>query len=225
MSKKILIAALSIGLAPVAFAADNTTPAMNNNGNNNQLSQAGADLQPANKTEEENYVKAQASTNLFEGKLFDLIGSKTENKQVKEYAQTAAADHAQGKAALDALAQKLGVNLPQDELLPPQKAELDFLSQLNGQELNVAYIFSQVADHQKVLLWDHYFATRAESDDVKQFAEKNEHVIRHHLHMAQEIADSFAGIDRTAERNREGNEATEAGNRQEPNNNTGNMNR
>lgn len=123
---------------------------------------------------------------LAEVELCELALEKTENDDVKMFAQRMIDEHSRMGREIEQLAGKKKADLPTEEK-PEHKSVMQELSGLSGQEFDSRFIEYNVAEHEKdVKVFQHY-AEQASDDAVKALAEKGVRTLRDHLKMAKEI--------------------------------------
>ncbi|MDB5756189.1 MAG: hypothetical protein JWR56_2617 [Massilia sp.] len=128
-----------------------------------------------------------AVANMAEVNAGKIAVGKTQNADVKAFAQKMIDDHSKALDDVKALAQNKGVTLPSD-VDAPHKAMAAKLDKLSGAAFDKAYLANAgVADHTKVHTKLKSFATRAKDPDVKALAEKLLPTVDQHLQLAKEI--------------------------------------
>jgi putative membrane protein len=130
------------------------------------------------------FMRKAAQGGLEEVELGQLVSQKTQNDDVKQFAQRMVQDHTRANEELKALAQQKGVTLPTD-LDAEGKAMKAKLEKLSGDQLNKAYMHGMVLDHNKDV---HEFRTEskmAKDSDLKSWAEKTLPTLEDHLRQAK----------------------------------------
>jgi predicted outer membrane protein len=119
--------------------------------------------------------------------------SKSQNAEVKAYAQQMVDDHGAALTKVQAVAQAKGVTLP-TELDAKHKAMSAKLEKLSGDEFDKAYMAGAgVKDHtdtHKKLMAD---AKKIKDADVKALADQHMPVVEQHLKAAQQMASAKSG--------------------------------
>jgi predicted outer membrane protein len=122
-----------------------------------------------------------------------LALSKTQNSEVKAFAQQMVDDHGQALTKVQALAQARGVTLPTD-VDAKHKAEAAKLEKLSGDAFDKAYMANAgVKDHKAVhakLVAD---AKKIKDADVKALADQHLPVVEQHLKAAQQMPAAKTG--------------------------------
>jgi putative membrane protein len=127
-----------------------------------------------------------AQANLAEIATGKLALEKSQNDQVKTFAQKMIDDHTQSQKELEQLAQQKGVTLP-TEPDTKHKAAAKALSALEGDKFDKMYMSQAgVRDHKNT----HQLLAKAQKNakdaDVKAMAEKTTPIVDNHLTMAQD---------------------------------------
>lgn len=128
-----------------------------------------------------------ARANIAEIEAGKLAQSKSQNDQVKSYAQQMIDDHSKALTELQQLAQAKGVTLP-TEPDAKHKAMAAKLEKMNGEAFDKAYMAQAgLQDHKRMhskLMSDQ---KRAKDPDVKAAATKMAPVVEQHLKSAQQM--------------------------------------
>lgn len=129
-----------------------------------------------------------AQANMAEIALAKVAQSKSQNDQVKQFAQQMIDDHGKALADVQQLAQSKGVTLPA-EPTRAQQAEAAKMSKMSGAAFDTAYLKQAgVSDHQKVHNMLQKDAGKAKDADVKALGAKMLPTVDQHLTMAQQMA-------------------------------------
>lgn len=132
-------------------------------------------------------VKDMAMANLAEVEKAKLAQSKSQNEQVKNFAQKMIDDHTKALGEVQQLAQAKGVPLP-TELDRKHKRATEKMSALSGDAFDRAYMNQAgVADHKKTHDLLSKAQARAKDPDVKALAARTMPVVEQHLSSAQEL--------------------------------------
>lgn len=132
-------------------------------------------------------VSEIAVANMAAVKAAKMAVGKTQNADVKTFAQKVIDDHSKAMDDVMALAQNKGVTLPSD-VDAPHKAMEAKLDKLSGAAFDKAYIANAgVADHTKLHAKLKGFETKAKDPDVKALVDKMLPTVDQHLQMAKDI--------------------------------------
>ena len=111
---------------------------------------------------------------------------KTDNADVRRFAQRMIDDHSQANEKLKEIAEEKNVTLP-GEPNEEQKEKADELSELSGDEFDEEYMNAQVKDHKKVIGFFEDEDENGADSDVVGFAKKTLPTLESHLEMAEDI--------------------------------------
>jgi len=143
-------------------------------------------------------VTDMAMANMAEIEMARMAQTKSQNEQVKNFAQQMIDDHTKALNEVQQLAQAKGVTLP-TELGRMHKAKADRLGRLSGDEFDRAYMAQAgVAEHKKTHDKLSQVQARAKDPDVKALAARTLPIVDQHLNSAQQLNKSTAvGSSRT----------------------------
>ena len=131
-------------------------------------------------------VVDMAMANMAEVATGKMAVAKSQNPQVKAYAQKMIDEHTSAQADVAALAQAKGVTLPTDPDAA-HKAMAAKLDKLSGDAFDKAYMKNAgVSDHTKMHNKLVKAASKAKDPDVKAAATKMMPVVEQHLQLAKE---------------------------------------
>jgi len=123
---------------------------------------------------------------MAEVELAKLATQKSRDESVIAFAKQMINDHGTANGKLVQLAKQMGLALPSD-LAPDQKALKDHLSALDQAQFDLAYMRSQIVDHQKATQLFLWIIPSGESADMQKFASEALPTVLHHLQEAQEL--------------------------------------
>jgi putative membrane protein len=125
------------------------------------------------------FIKNTAVVNMAEMKLAQAAQDKAQSPEVKKLAQDMLKDHQAMDQKIKEVAQKTGVQLPQD--LPEEmKENVQTISQLQGDEFDKQFVSAAKAAHAAAISRFGDEAKIAKSQDVKQFASEQLPTLQHH---------------------------------------------
>lgn len=121
-----------------------------------------------------------------------LALQKSQNSQVKQFAQRMVADHNTLETQMKPVADKLGVT-PATALDSQHQQLYDQLNQLSGADFDKQYISDMDTDHHKTL--DAFKSEEASTQDsqLKGIVKKGEKVIAQHTEMADKLMKKMGG--------------------------------
>lgn len=116
-----------------------------------------------------------------------LAQQKSQNADVKSFAERMIQDHGKVGSELDALAARKGVTTPKDAS-PAQKSEIKALSALSGAKFDKMYASRiGVAAHESAVKTFREASNTAKDADVKAFAARHLPDLEGHLQMARDL--------------------------------------
>jgi putative membrane protein len=133
------------------------------------------------------FVKKALQGGMAEVQLGQLTLQKSNNDQVKQFAQHMIDDHTKLGEQMKPVAQQLGVSEP-DGVSKKDKATMAKLQALSGPAYDEAYIRDMVKDHKQDLSDFQTEASSGQDQTVKDAANQGSKVIAQHLQMIQQIA-------------------------------------
>ncbi|MGZ5201005.1 MAG: DUF4142 domain-containing protein [Telluria sp.] len=142
---------------------------------------------------DEKIVKDMAQANINEIEAAKLAQTKSQNDQVKSFAQQMIDDHTKALNDVQQLAQQKGVTLP-TEPDAKHKAMATKLEAMSGAAFDKAYMAQAgVSDHKAVHNALLAAQKKAKDADVKALAQKMEPVVAQHLKSAEQDKSAMAG--------------------------------
>jgi putative membrane protein len=178
----------SMGLAQVNRPAEGQagqTPGQtdpNTNPQMNGMQQAG---QPS--PLDRMFVTKAMQGSMAEVQLGQLTLQKSNNDQVKQFAQRMIDDHTKLNDQMKPVAQQLGVAVP-EQVSKKDRNTMAKLQALSGPAYDQAYIKDMVKDHKQDLSEFQAEASSGQDQTVKDAAAQGSKVIAQHLQMAQQMA-------------------------------------
>lgn len=133
------------------------------------------------------FLKDAAEGGAFEIEASKLALSKSNNAQVKTFAQHIVDDHTKVGAELSSLAASKGVKVPTEPSLA-DKAKLKILSVRDGASFDAHYAKTVgVNAHEDTIKQFEKYIRDGKDADVKAFASKTLPALQHHLEAAREL--------------------------------------
>jgi putative membrane protein len=133
------------------------------------------------------FVKNAMEGGLAEVQLGQLTLQKSNNDQVKQFAQRMIDDHTKLNEDMKPVAHQLGVDVP-DQVSKKDRNVMNKLQGLSGAAYDQAYIKDMVKDHKGDLSEFQAEASSGLDQTVKDAAAQGSKVIAQHLQMAQQLA-------------------------------------
>jgi putative membrane protein len=138
-------------------------------------------------------INDMAISNMAEIATGKMAVAKSQNPQVKAYAQKMIDEHTAAQADVTALAQGKGLPMPTD-LDMPHKATSAMLDKLSGDAFDKAYMKTVgVTDHNRTHKNLASAISNAKDPDIKAAATKMLPVVDQHLQMAKQQASTAGG--------------------------------
>jgi len=140
-------------------------------------------------TSPQEFVKAAASSDMFEIRSSELALRKSQTLQVKEFARMMIKDHKTSSKRLLSAAKKDELAV-EPEMTSKHAAQLEALSNDSGEAFDNAYVEAQVAAHQEALALMTSYAKSGEAKHLVAHAKKTAPIIREHFKHAQQLSKS-----------------------------------
>jgi len=163
--------------------------AMGASGAGQSASGAGAKLSAG----DEKAIKDMAMADMAEVETGKLALSKSQNAEVKAFAQQMVDDHGAALQKVQAVAQQKGVTLP-TELDAKHKAMSAKLEKMTGDAFDKSYMANGgVKDHKDTLAKLNADAKKIKDPDVKALADQHKPVVEQHLKAAMQMPAAKSG--------------------------------
>jgi putative membrane protein len=133
------------------------------------------------------FVKKAMQGSIAQVQLGQLTLEKSNNDQVKKFAQKMIDDHTKLNQQMKPVAQQLRVDIP-TEVSKKDKALIGKMNALSGPAYDQAYIKDMVKDHKQDLSEFQMEASNGHDPSVKDAAMQGSKIISEHLQMAQQLA-------------------------------------
>jgi putative membrane protein len=178
----------SMGLAQMSQQPNGPAgqiPGQNNPAMDSQMNGMNAAGQPS--AMDKMFVKRALQGGMAEVQLGQLTLQKSNNDQVKQFAQRMIDDHTRLGDQMKPVAQQLGVSDP-NAVSKKDRATMAKLQALSGPAYDEAYIRDMVKDHKQDLSDFQTEASSGQDQMVKDAASQGSKVIALHLQMIEQIA-------------------------------------
>jgi putative membrane protein len=136
---------------------------------------------------DKDFVRKALQGGMAEVQMAQLALQKSNNDDVKQFAQKMVDDHTKLGDQMKEMAQQLHLK-PPDSPSSKEKATLIKLQALSGDEFDKAYIKEMVKDHQQDDKEFKQEAKNTPSPGMKEVVTQDEQIISHHLEMIEQIA-------------------------------------
>jgi putative membrane protein len=150
------------------------------------------DRQPTVSPAEQDFMMKAAQANLSEIDMARFAMQKSQNSDVKDFANMMESDHTSALEDLTDLMKDKGVSQPR-ALNPEEKMEIEKMTELSGAEFDREFANKMVADHQKAVEMFRDQLNIAENPDVKKYAEDLLPKLEMHLEKAQKLQSKLFG--------------------------------
>jgi putative membrane protein len=151
--------------------------------------------QPTVTPAEQEFLMKAADANLSNIDVARLAIHKSQNSDVKDFANMIQSDDASALEDLTGLMNDKGVSLP-NTLSPEMKTEIETMTALSGPELDREFANMMVAQHQKEIGMYHDQLEIAQTPDVRKYAEDLLPRLEMHLEKAQRLQSKLFGESR-----------------------------
>jgi putative membrane protein len=174
-------AIVAVGLisAPASFAQSNQN-------HTSGPAAAGSAAKEMLNQEDRTFVKEATVGGLAEVQL-SKIALKSENADVKGFADRMVRDHAAANEQLTAIATRLGAEVPK-ALDSEHERMREKLRTLHGKAFDDQYVHAMVEDHDKAVKLFQQEERSGHADELKQFAEKTLPTLQEHQKMALDLS-------------------------------------
>ncbi len=139
------------------------------------------------------FMKDAALANQTEIAMGDVAETRSQNANVKDFAQMMRNDHQKNFELVQGLAQAHGVTV---ETAPDWMArrEIDRLKKVDAAEFDKDYMKVALKDHVKAIIRFDKAAADIDEQDIRTYAQNTLPTLRHHLARSEEAARA-AGVD------------------------------
>lgn len=161
-------------------------------------------------TNQDNFWSEAARGGMAEVRLGNLALQKSQNEEVRRFAQMMVDEHTASNNELMQLAAGKNVTLPTD-LDRRHSGMMTKLNNLSGANFDREYMKSQVSDHEKMIKLFRKQSERGTDADAKAFAAKNLPNLQSHLQMARTVYNGVRRSSRGGNMNSGGNANSDSG--------------
>lgn len=137
------------------------------------------------------FAQNAAMAGMAEVKLGQLALEKSNNDDIKKFAQMMVDDHTKANDELKSMAQSKSIELPTD--IGKHQKDYDKLSKLSGTEFDKEYADGMVKDHKEVVSMFEKEANKGDDPDTKAWAAKTLPTLQMHLQHAQDLQKMMKG--------------------------------
>ena len=141
------------------------------------------------------FYNEAAQSNMAEIELSRLALQKSNNEDIKQYAQQMINDHTAAGEKLRQLAANKNITLPQD-VNSKQRNAKQKLDRLSGEKFDSEFVKQMVKDHEAAVRLFERQSERGEDADTKAFAAETLPTLRSHLEMARSMSGDMSNMNR-----------------------------
>ncbi len=138
------------------------------------------------------FADKAAQAGMAEVQEAKLVEQKTQDPQVKQFAQRMVQDHTQANDKLEQIASAQGIDLP-NKLDKSGQQDLDKLQKLSADKLDKAYMKKQVSDHHKVIQQFQKEANSGKDAQIRDFAKSTLPTLQEHERLAKSAEQDVMG--------------------------------
>ena len=143
---------------------------------------------PDTPTEAMPFVMKAGASDQFEIQSSQLALQKSQNADVRRYAQKLVDHHMMTTRDVTAAAQKAGITPPPPQLEPMQQQMIAELQPLSGAQFDAAYMRQQVPAHEMALALHTNYAKNGDTPSLKAAASKARPLVQQHLDEARSMS-------------------------------------
>lgn len=154
-----------------------------------QMGTNGASAMNAGPAMDKSFVKKALEGNAAEVQMGQLALQKSNDDQVKQFAQRMVDDHGKMQDQLKPVAEQMGVKVPEGPSKGQMK-KMEKMKTLSGDAFDQAYIKDMVKDHKSDASEFKEEAQSTQNAQLKQLATEGGQTIESHLQQIQQIAQS-----------------------------------
>jgi putative membrane protein len=136
------------------------------------------DIKPSKYTTDAEFVTMAASGHMLESQLGEIAAKRSQNDDIKKYAQQVAADHQKAYEQLKAVAEKTGIALPKALAADHQKCLDKFLPA--KADFDKLFIDENAKGHETAIAAYKAAATEAKDAGLKEYAGKTLTMLEEH---------------------------------------------
>jgi putative membrane protein len=160
----------------------------------------GSDMQPndskASKTTQ-SFIKEAASGNTLEVESSRLALEKSQNQEVKTFAQMMIDDHTKVGEQMKTTLQNAGLPPPPDKMTPKHQDSLNKLQQAGGNKFDSQYVAVQMKAHDEAINLFSSYAKNGDNSELKQFAQTTLPSLEKHKGMVEDLKSKVTGSSAT----------------------------
>jgi putative membrane protein len=149
-----------------------------------QSTMAGQNMQ---NSADRSFINSAAEANLAEIDMAKMVGQKSTDPAVKDFANRMVTDHTQASQKLTSVAEMNGVKLPTEETTA-ERNEKSELQKLSGAQLNDAYLRDELQGHKEAISAFESEIEHGQNQEAKNYAEQTLPTLQDHIRIAEDVA-------------------------------------
>jgi putative membrane protein len=136
---------------------------------------------------DQSFISSAAEANLAEIDIAKMVGQKSTDPAVKDFANRMVTDHTQANQKLASVAEMNGVKLP-TEASATERNQKSELEKLSGAQLNDAYLRDELQGHKETISAFESEIEHGQNQEAKNYAEQTLPTLQDHIRIAEDVA-------------------------------------
>ena len=133
------------------------------------------------------FISSAAEANLAEIDIAKVVGQRSTDPAVKDFANRMVTDHTQASQRLASVAEMNGVKLP-TEASATERNQKNEMQKLSGAQLDDAYLRDELQGHKETISAFESEIEHGQSQEAKTYAEQTLPTLQDHIRIAEDIA-------------------------------------
>ena len=133
------------------------------------------------------FINSAAEANLAEIDTAKMVGQKSTDPGVKDFANRMVTDHTQASQSLASFAEMSGVKLP-TETGATERNQKNELQKLSGSKLDDAYLRDELQGHEEAIAAFENEIENGQNQEIKNYAARTLPTLQDHIRIAEDIA-------------------------------------
>jgi len=143
--------------------------------------------QKVDKSADRSFIASAAEANLGEIDMAKMVGQKSTDPAVKDFANRMVTDHTQASQKLASVAEMNGVKLP-TEVSANERNQKSELEKLSGAQLNDAYLRDELKGHKETISAFESEIEHGQNQEVINYAQQTLPTLQDHIRIAEDVA-------------------------------------
>jgi putative membrane protein len=153
-----------------------------------QSTMAGQNMQ---NSADRSFISSAAEANLAEIDMAKMVGQKSTDPAVKDFANRMVTDHTQASQKLASVAEMNGVKLPTEETTTERNEKTE-LQKLSGAQLNDAYLRDELQGHKEAISAFETEIEHGQNQEAKNYAEQTLPTLQDHFRAFAAIVETLS---------------------------------